>query len=179
MNPIRIINTAAGKGLNLVPMPAGGVPFDRLIEIGELHSLSGDALQFAMAKYNKDYSAMSKAVTALRKLSLRLAKRKGWKYSNQKVLEDAAMLAVMQHVEPLKFGHICWSCNGTGGTVNSSCQVCDGTGSRYKPDVLYASVLGVSDTAYRKTWASRVGELYNLASKWDDELWSVWSARNS
>lgn len=174
MNPIRIINQAAGKGLNLSPI-FGGAPVDRLVEMGELHGLSEEAMQFALAKYNKDRKGLLYSAAALKRKAATVATREGWKCKDQSVLDGAAIVALMQHVEPVKMGHICLTCNGTGGAVNSPCKPCDGGGYRSKPDVLYAAILGISDTSYRKTWERRVAYLYNLAGNWEKELWRVWA----
>lgn len=176
MNPIRAINQAAGKALRMDGMPQGTATRDNLVEIAELHKLKDPALQFVLAKYNHDISAMAKSAIYLKKIARRLAARRGWE-CDVKTLHNAAILALLQHVEPRKLGHTCYGCNGTGGEVNTQCNTCLGSGYKSRPDEIYAAVMEVTVDAFSKIWDSRVKVLYNIASRWDDDMWTEWLKR--
>jgi len=176
MNPIRAINQAAGKGLRIDGMPSGTSMRDNLVEIAELHKLNERALQFVLAKYNHDISAMARSGIYLKKIARRVAAKRQWN-CDAKTLDNAAILALLQHMEPAKFGHTCHACKGTGGEVNAQCGVCFGSGHSSRPDEIYAAVVEVTTEEFRNIWDHRVKVLYNIASNWDDDMWQEWISR--
>jgi len=178
MNPIRAINQATTKGLNPDGMPSSTRAVDTLIHMAELHKLPDAALQFALAKYNKDKQALAKSAVYLKAIAKDIAKKKGWRFQKESTLNKASNLALLQHVEPYKLGHICWKCNGIGGLPGKPCQTCNGTGNRARPDVLYASMLDISDKVYAETWERRVAVLHTEAGKWDSDLFKEWASRH-
>lgn len=176
MNPIRAINQAAGKALRMDGMPQGTAMRDTLVEIAELHHLNKPAFDFVTAKYNHDYSAMARSAGRMKKIAERLAARRGWT-CDTKTLHNAAILALLQHMEPVSIGFVCKPCNGMGGVVNIKCPSCRGSGFSAKPTEDYADVLEVTPEEYTKVWEHRVKVLYNIASRWDDDMWTEWLKR--
>jgi len=177
MNPIRAINQAAGKGLNPDGMPSSTRAVDTLIHMAELHNLNKPAMGFALAKYNKDKQALAETAGLLKEIARKEAKKRGWRYEKESTLNKASNLALLQHVEPYRLGHICEKCRGEP-TVNKVCEHCNGTGFRPRSDVLYAFMLDVCDTTYRRVWADRVAILYTIAGEWDNDLFKEWHRRH-
>lgn len=132
----------------------GSVSSDALagVELAALLAGLGDCeMAFALAKYVGDAAQYAYVRELVRQHALSLRDRKAWKAAKDSQVVALADVAVDESVQP----GVCPVCDGIGYVGAKVCKRCNGLGYVRKSNVQVARLIGVDESAYRRTWADR------------------------
>ena len=108
----------------------------------------------------------------------RCAREYKWRPREVKTLIKVAELALAEALSDPR----CKLCNGTGevkrGAVVASCRRCDGSGNNKISGRAYADMVGISEGAWRATWAGRYWHLQQVCEGWRAEVAGVLRTAN-
>jgi len=130
---------------------------------GAMAGMSERCYHFALAKYCSDSRSANKLWELMRELAAEL-----W----PKISTDQATALALISMESVLWSVQCRTCKGTKMIMKSQtkyveCTTCNGTGIGRTSGRKCASMLGISETAFRKTWNDRVAILQYTLSEYD------------
>ena len=150
----------------------GAVSGDALagVELAALLSgLDDFEMAFALAKYVGDAAQYAHVRELVRQHSLSLRDRRAWKAAQDVQVLALADVAVDESVQP----GVCPVCDGVRYVGAKVCKRCAGLGYVRKSNVQVARLIGVSEAAYRQSWADRFRLILGFVSDLDGAVVSA------
>lgn len=132
-------------------MPAGGERLDNL------------AWQWGLAKYAFDPTAVR---TVKRECIRRVIDANAGRGKSSAWLAGLAVFVLEQQLIP----PVCPECNGGGMVAGKSCLRCSGSGRRSVSKRGAAARLGLSESAWRRTWEARTSDLVRAMTDWESAV---------
>ena len=164
MNPRRALAMLSTKTANLAGS-SGGIPETTQADVAA--ALTAVKCRFQLAAILLRWAGQGSEEHVTDLLLSRAAKLKvdnGWRRGKVK-LRRLCEIAVDEWLRPSQ----CRACGAEGNVAAVKCASCDGTGIRRKSGRAYAVAVGIDESSWRQSWASRYAEIVAVLEQAESE----------